>query len=148
MRVALDTNVLAYAEGLNESRKNAAAVALLQRLAAGSAHVPVQVLGELFLVLVRKASVPRSDAKTIVLRWCDQYPLVETSPAVLFNAMDLASRHDIRIWDSIVISAAASAGCRLLLSEDMQDGFTWSGVTVVNPFSSKPHELLTQALDN
>jgi predicted nucleic acid-binding protein len=46
------------------------------------------------------------------------------------------------IWDSVILSAAAHAGCRLLLSDDYQDGFTWSGVTVTNPFLSSRHPLL------
>jgi len=44
------------------------------------------------------------------------------------------------------LSAASAAGCRLLLSEDMQEGFTWGGVTVVNPFTDEPHPLLAAAL--
>jgi hypothetical protein len=28
------------------------------------------------------------------------------------------------------------------LTEDLQEGFTWAGVTVVNPFSSPRHALL------
>jgi predicted nucleic acid-binding protein len=57
-------------------------------------------------------------------------------------AYELSVRHDIHIWDAIVLSAAASANCRLLLSEDLQTGFTWSGVTVANPFSEPKHALL------
>jgi len=41
---------------------------------------------------------------------------------------------------------AADAGCRLLLSEDLQHGFTWRGVTVVNPFLSPAPELLQAVL--
>jgi hypothetical protein len=40
------------------------------------------------------------------------------------------------------MSAAADARCRLLLSEDLQDGFTWTGVTVVNPLAHSTHPLL------
>ena len=36
---------------------------------------------------------------------------------------------------------------RLLLSEDLQDGFTWRGVTVANPFSASPHPLLAGLLE-
>ena len=57
-------------------------------------------------------------------------------------AMDLAADHQLGLWDALILSAAADAGCRLLLSEDLQDGFTWSGVTVTNPFGSSPHTLL------
>lgn len=42
----------------------------------------------------------------------------------------------------VMLSAAADARCRLLLSEGLQEGFTWRGVTVTNPFSSRPHPLL------
>jgi hypothetical protein len=33
----------------------------------------------------------------------------------------------------------------VLLSEDMQDGFTWNGVIVVNPFRDVPNILLAMA---
>lgn len=61
----------------------------------------------------------------------DAYSLVETSAAVLAEATDLAVQQ-FGIWDAGLLSAAAESGCRLLLSEDMQDGFIWKGVTVVN----------------
>jgi hypothetical protein len=32
------------------------------------------------------------------------------------------------------------------LSEDLQEGFTWAGVTVVNPFSSLRHAMLNALL--
>ena len=54
MRVALDTNVLAYAEGINGAERRDAALALIRRLPQEAAVVPAQVLGELFNVLVRE----------------------------------------------------------------------------------------------
>ena len=60
----------------------------------------------------------------------------------MLSAADLATDHHLRIWDAVILSASAEAGCRLLLSEDLQEGFTWRGVTVTNPFSATPHALL------
>lgn len=57
-------------------------------------------------------------------------------------ALDLAATHRLYIWDAVVLAAAADARCRLLLSEDFQEGFSWSGVTVSNPFSANRHLLL------
>jgi predicted nucleic acid-binding protein len=148
MLIALDTNILGYAGGLNDSERKVTAITLLSRLSPERVFIPVQALGELFYVLVRRAAVKGTEAKSVVLRWCDQYSLIETSPAVLLAAMELSSEPHLRIWDAVMIAAAASAGCRLLLSEDLQDGFTWSGVTVVNPFSKTPHELLAEALES
>ena len=51
------------------------------------------------------------------------------------------------IWDALILSVAADHKCRLLLSEDFQHGFTWRGVTVVDPFTSPPHPLLAAAIE-
>ena len=55
MNVALDTNVLAYAEGTNGAAMRDKALEVIQRLPQGTIVLPVQTLGELFNVLVRKA---------------------------------------------------------------------------------------------
>lgn len=142
MNVAVDTNILAYAEGVNGLQNKQAAIALLQALPPESTLLPVQALGELFSVLVRKARRSRADASAAVLSWGDAFPLIETSNDVLLAATDLAQAHQLSLWDAVMLSAAADARCRLLLSEDLQDGFTWRGVTVANPFASRRHPLL------
>jgi predicted nucleic acid-binding protein len=142
VNVAVDSNVLAYAEGVNGAKKRDAAVQLLQALSAESTLLPVQALGELFTVLVRKAGKSRADAAAAVLSWGDAFPLIETSNDVLLAATDLAEAHQLSLWDAVMLSAAADARCRLLLSEDLQEGFTWRGVTVANPFAARRHPLL------
>jgi predicted nucleic acid-binding protein len=147
LRVALDANVLAYAEGINGVERRDAAIALIRRLPQEAAVVPAQVLGELFNVLVRKARKSRRDARDALLGWRDALPVVETSAEVLLAAADLAKDHQLGIWDAVILSAASQSGCRLLLSEDLQEGFTWAGVTVVNPFASPQHALLQALLE-
>ena len=146
MRVALDTNVLAYAEGVNGADMRQRSLELIQRLPPGSVVLPVQTLGELFRVLVRKAKRRPSRARAAVLSWRDAYVVMETSAAVMVSATDLASDHGLSIWDSVVLAAAAEAECRLLLSDDLREGFTWRGVTVANPFAVKPHPMLAALL--
>jgi len=148
VRVVLDTNILVYAEGLNGDVKEKNAEQLVKKLPVISTFVPVQVLGELFRVLVRKAGRKPEAARASLLTWQDTFPVIETSPSILFAATDLSVRHGLDIWDAVVLAAASSAGCRLLLSEDMQEGFTWGGVTVVNPFAAKRHELLERLLQD
>jgi len=146
VKVALDTNILAYAEGVNDVDKRSVAFDLVRRLPAEAAIVPVQVLGELFNVLVRKAGRTRDEARDALLGWRDAFPVVQTSGTVMQAAADLATDHRLSIWDAVILSAASQAGCRLLLSEDLQDGFTWGGVTVVNPFAAELHPLLEALL--
>jgi predicted nucleic acid-binding protein len=146
MKIALDPNVLAYAEGANSAAMRDKALELIERLPAGSVVLPVQTLGELFNVLVRKTKRRPARARAAVLSWRDAYSTMETSAVVMVNATDLASDHGLTIWDSVVVAASAEAGCRLLLSEDLQEGFTWRGVTVTNPFAPTLHPLLAALL--
>jgi predicted nucleic acid-binding protein len=146
MRIALDTNILVCAEGLNGPVKKQTAVDLLQKLPQDLLVTPAQTLGELFNVLLKKAGRTPAEARAAILSWHDSFEVADTSAKVIIAAADLASQHQLGIWDAVVLATAADAGCRLLLSEDMQDGFTWSGVTVANPFAAVPHPLLDAIL--
>ncbi len=146
MKAALDTKVLAYAEGINGVDKRGAALELVRNLSQEATVIPVQVLGELFNVLVRKAGKSRADAREALLSWRDTFPVAETTSEAMLAAMDLATDHQLSVWDAVILAVASQAGCRLLLSEDLQDGFTWGGVTVVSPFASPRHALLEALL--
>ena len=146
MKLALDTNVLAYAEGVNDAAKRDIALELVRNLPLEAVVVPVQVLGELFNVLTRKAGRSRAEAREALLGWRDTFPVFETGPEAMLAAADLATDHHFSIWDAVILSVASQSGCRLLLSEDLQDGFTWGGVTVANPFASPRHALLESLL--
>ena len=95
MRVALDTNILAYAEGVNGAKRRSAALGLVHRLPQEATVIPVQVLGELFNVLVRKAGKPRRDAREALLSWRDTFSVVETSSEIMLAAADLATDHQL-----------------------------------------------------
>ena len=146
MRVALDTNVLAYAEGINGAQRQTDAVSLLENLEGATVLLPVQILGELYQLLLKKGKRTPPQARMAVLAWRDAYSSIETSEDVLVMAAELAATRRFSIWDGVVLAAAVKADCRLLLSEDLQAGFTWSGVTVTNPFSASPHPLFTDLI--
>lgn len=146
--VALDTNVLAYAEGAGDDARRRQAVALLTRLPEAAVVLPVQVLGELFRVLVGKLRQPAAQARESVLRWSDAYTVRDSTWPAMQSAFDLSAAHGLSIWDSLILSVAAEQHCRVLLSEDLQEGFTWRGTTVVNPFAKPPpHDLLAEVLE-
>ena len=138
MRVAVDTNVLVYVEGLNGVGRQTDAQAVFDRLSPADVVLPVQVLSELFFVLVRKAKWPAVRARSKVLDWLDAYDQIATDFLILADAMTLVADHRIAWWDAIVMASAFAAECELLLSEDFQHGFTWRDVRVENPFRIEP----------
>ena len=129
---------MVYFEGVGDDARRLKAEQVLDGLDASRVAIPVQALGELFNVLTRKAKWPAAQARAAVLTWTDTYEAIETTPGILLDAMELAQAHQLAIWDAIILAGAAQAGCRVLLSEDMQHGFTWRGTTVRNPFQPDP----------
>lgn len=91
MLSAVDTNILVYAEGLNGDPMKQAALGLLRRLPSDSVVVPVNVLGELFSVLVRKGRTFGGEARAAVRNWRAGYPLAGTPPEAMLAAVDLAA---------------------------------------------------------
>ena len=148
MKLGVDTNILAYAEGVNGPEKQTRAIALLDHLPQSAVTIPAQALGELFNVLVRKAKWNVDDARAAIVHWSDTFAVAETTKTTILAAGDLASAPHMSIWDSVILAVSAEANCRLLLSEDMQNGFTWQGVTVVNPFAAELHPLLAALTGN
>ena len=142
MLVAIDTNVLAHAEGAGDEARRRMATELMARLPETAVILPVQVLGELYRVLVGKLRQPAARAQEAVLQWSDAFAVRDSTWTALQSALDLSKAHGLSIWDSLILSVAAEQRCRLLLSEDLQHGFTWRGTTVVDPFKRPAHDLL------
>jgi predicted nucleic acid-binding protein len=150
MRVALDTNILVYLAGIGDSAaekaKTAAAIELVQSLAQSvTIVVPVQAMGELFVVL-RRNGLTAAEARTLVLEFAEGAANPPSSTAAMLAAFDLATDHRMQLWDALILCAAAEAGCSILLSEDMQDGFVARGVTVINPLAERLNPKLAALL--
>ncbi len=148
MRVALDTNVLAYAEGVGDEIRCTAAITLIEQLPAELILLPAQTMGELYRVLTGKAKRDPAEVREAILAWADSFEVADSSWVAFQSALDLAADHGLQIWDALILSIAADNRCRLLLSEDLQNGFTWRGVTVVNPFVAPLSPLLSNILSS
>jgi predicted nucleic acid-binding protein len=48
--------------------------------------------------------------------------------------LDVRQRWRFSFYDSLIVAAAQAAGCRRLLSEDLQHGQRLDGLLVENPF--------------
>jgi predicted nucleic acid-binding protein len=145
MRVALDSNVLLYAEGIGDPARKVVADRLANILPAEETYLSVQVIGELYNVLVKRGR-PRERALAAAVFWRNAFSLIATPPELMVSALELATQHRLNIWDALILSAAAEASCSILLSEDFQDGFAWNGVTVCNPFAATLHPLAADLL--
>jgi predicted nucleic acid-binding protein len=135
--VFVDTNVLVYARDPREPAKQAQAREWLHTLwNEQRGRTSIQVLSEYFDVVTRrfKSPISREDAWDDVqfyLTW-NPHPIDER---ILSRGHEIARRYRLDWWDCLVVAAAQSQECALLLSEDLQDGADFSGLVVRDPFS-------------
>ncbi|MFN2350231.1 MAG: PIN domain-containing protein, partial [Thioalkalivibrio sp.] len=135
-----------YGEGIGDEHRCELARLLVEKVPGEQVVLPAQTLGELFRVLTGKGGRKQQDARLAVLSWADCFEVADSTWSSFQSAFDLSADHGLQIWDALIMSVAAESRCRLLLSEDFQDGFTYRGVTVVNPFSTSPDVLLEGVL--
>jgi predicted nucleic acid-binding protein len=134
VRRFLDTNVLVYADDRDAGGKRDRARALLRdALVAGNGVVSTQVLQEFFVIATGKLGVEAEVArrKVELLATMD---VVRPDPAMILAAVDLHRLHSFSFWDALIVRAASTAGCGVLLTEDLQDGRVVDGVRIENPF--------------
>jgi len=126
----VDTNVLVYAFMTNDPRHEAA-----KSVVAAGGVISVQIANEFIDVARRKLHWEWEHIAGMLahVRAVLGPPVSITDP-IHQSALDLSRRYNLRIYDSLIVSAAKHAGCRLLLTEDLQHEQVIEGVVVRNPF--------------
>jgi len=125
-----DTNVVLYLLSGDEARADRAE----KELTAGGV-VGVQVLNEFASVASRKLKMSIADIREVLATIRAVCTIVPISEETHDAGLQLAERHGLSVYDAMIVAAALLAGCKTLLSEDMQDGQVFEGrLKVRNPF--------------
>jgi predicted nucleic acid-binding protein len=133
----VDANVLIYARDPGEPLKQQRVKEWLYYLwREGVGRTSMQVLSEFYVNVTRKLAAPIASEDA----WQEVRSFFAWEPhaidAVLFErAREIEQRWRLSWWDSMVVAAAQLQGCALLLTEDLQDGAVYGGVTVRSPFT-------------
>jgi len=135
--VFVDANVFLYAHDEGDPARMPRAYAWVDHLwHGGLGRTSMQVLSEYYVNLKRiaGASLPPEEAWERVARFLAWKP--HPVDELLFRrAREIEQRWRLSWWDSMVMAAAQLQGCALLLTEDLQDGAVYGGVTVRSPFT-------------
>ena len=132
--VFLDTNVLLYAVSSAPEEAVEYGVAW-QVIEENNWGTSVQVLQEFYVNVTGKlrnrvhpqVAAPLMDA--LLTR-----PMATTTPDLFTRAVDISRRYRISYWDAAIVAAAANLGCSTLLTQDLNSGQTYEGVTAIDPF--------------
>jgi len=104
----------------------------------GRCAVSAQVLGEVYVSLTRRSQldIPAAEAREVVERVANAFPVLDVTRLTAEEAMRLAARYQLVYWDCLILSVAKFANIGVVLSEDMQDGQEVEGVRIMNPLLS------------
>ena len=150
--VFVDTNVIVYRHDASDSAKQLQADRWLRHLARNrSGKLSYQVMQELYSTLTRKLR-PAFDVREAqdIVRDLMAWQPVATDLAVMERAWRLQAACLLSWWDALIVAAAQSADCKVLLTEDLQHGQSFGQVEVISPFESPgrtPAEIL-QSLES
>ena len=127
-----DTNVLLYLLSEDTTKSDRA-----EELVANGGVISVQVLNEFAAVASRKLGMSWSeirDVLTPIRTICEVEPLtIETHD----RGIEIAERYGLSFYDAMILAFALSAGCKILYSEDLQDGQVIDRqLRIRNPFAS------------
>lgn len=133
-KVFIDTNILVYALDGADPEKQTQARALLKSIRESDSGVlSTQVLQEFFVVATGKLKVNPQAAKEMTFSLAN-FETVTVDLPIISQAIDICCSNKISFWDSLIISAAATSGCRMIWTEDMNHNQMVKGVFIENPF--------------
>jgi predicted nucleic acid-binding protein len=141
VRITLDANILVYAIHAEDPR-HFPATEIVARAFVSDCVQTLQSLGECFNAVVRKRYLDPHTARERVGMFQARVPVVTADLPDIQQAMAVVGRHRLQFWDAMLWATARRAGCRLILSEDMQDGRDLDGVVFVNPFAASNQRLM------
>lgn len=129
----IDTNVVVYLYSGDEPEKRSAALTLIEQ---NNSVVSTQVLSELANTLSRKFGLSFDVVAQAVAEVRDACVVVPVMPDTIMQALALAQKYRYSYYDSLILVAALTAGCKELATEDMQHGqIVEATLTIRNPFA-------------
>lgn len=147
MKITIDSNILIYALDRTESVKNPQAVELMiQAGRRDNIVLTAQAIGEFINVIRRKRRDRLHEAMSRMAEWAEVFTILPTTTEDLQRAIAFAETHALQFWDALIWQVARADGVKWLLSEDMQDGLSINGMTVIDPFNAANRAKLAMLL--
>jgi predicted nucleic acid-binding protein len=126
----LDSNIVLYLASEDLLKADRA-----QELVAEGGTISVQVLNEIANISRRKMGLSWAETRNFLLMIRGLLKVEPITIEIHDVGISLAERYQLSVYDSMIVSAALSAECDTLLSEDLQDGLLIKGrLRVLNPF--------------
>jgi predicted nucleic acid-binding protein len=132
-----DSNIWLYLFLEKGSKKSVTAKQYIEKSVLNNQIViSWQVINEVCVNLLKKEFTEQQLLS--IVEWLYKIATIQDfSQEMLLKASSLREQFSISYWDSLIVSAALASNCRLLYSEDMQDGLKIGNLTIRNIFANE-----------
>ncbi|MEA3467606.1 MAG: PIN domain-containing protein [Thermodesulfobacteriota bacterium] len=129
----VDTNIWLYSFiASQDTEKSSIAKTIISE---NDIVISTQIVNEMSVNLLRKANFTEKRIQELIVSLYKRYTVLELSSDILIRASEIRSKFSFSYWDSIVAASALDSEADYLISEDMQNGFSFDGIlTIINPF--------------
>ena len=133
----LDTNIFVYSLDPVDPRKARIAEELVTRgVGSRMGVISYQVVQEFMNVSLRqfKATMTVAELELYFFKVLLPMMTIPSSSGLFLEGLRLQAAGQIAWYDSLIIAAALQGGCKVLYSEDMQQGRRFGDLVIQNPF--------------
>ena len=135
MRITVDSNILVYYADQGEPVRQRSAVAIHDALIDLDSVLMRQAIGEFAAVCLRKRIATPRQIVDQLRRWSRMFTFAAAGGLPeMERALHAREEGRFSFWDGMLLATAGSAGCDVILSEDMGGGAMLDGVRVVAAF--------------
>ena len=115
----IDTNVYIYYQSSDNFSKHKISEEAINYF---DCVISTQVINEICSILTRKYPTPLSQINKFIKDIVNSTELIIITYPIITKALDLHGKLSLSSFDALMVVAAYEAGCKYLISEDMQDG--------------------------
>ncbi len=134
-KLFLDTNVLIYAYSSKDLNKQKTAFRLIYE-ERENIVLSTQVINEFSSVLIKKYKVNPIVLYPKIQNFFVLFDVVLIDYSTIKKAFELLQKYNFSYYDSLIVSSALENDCKILYSEDMQDGLLVENkLKIKNPFN-------------
>ena len=133
----IDTNIFIYSFDLHNSDKRTISENLIKAALKGNGAISFQVVQEFLNVATKKFQGAMTNVEAqkylskVLFTLCHVFP----TERLYIQALEIKNRWKFSFYDSLIISAALEADCKVLYSEDLQHNQQIRDLTIINPYT-------------
>ena len=135
-RIFVDSNVWVYLFKSDDIEKNIIAKRFFAENTDNGIDffVSYQVINEVVSILKNKKGFNENQLQFFIETMLELSFVQNFSRKTLITASELRKNYSVSYWDSLIVSAAISADCQYIITEDMQHNQNINGTTIMNIF--------------